>query len=404
MPFRTIWRCLIIMLVVLPLGARAQQPGSKQPGSEQPLLKAEELDALVAPIALYPDPLLAEILIASTYPLEVVQADRWLRHNKHLKEDGLKSEADKQSWDNSIKSLVGTSSVLEMMSTRLDWTQKLGNAVLAQQSDVMSAIQRLRSKAYDNGKLASTKEQTVTVEQAAGNQIVAIEPATPDVISVPYYDPTVVYAPWPYSDYPPYYFATPAYIPAEIVRAGIAFGAGYLLGRWTAGGNFWGGGFHWNRGDINVNRPINIDRDRVTHWQHNPRHRHGVQYNNAIVRQRFTGSNTRPERDPRANLRSRTNEALKPGTERRSKAEQRPAKRKDAAGRSRQKSAAKRASRSRAVSQKAKRTAHSRGKAHRRARTARGRSHRNFNRPAQSRRFTGGGFRGGGGRRGGRRR
>jgi hypothetical protein len=394
MQFGRIWRCLIIFFVVLPLGARAQhQPTAKQPESEQPLLKAKELEALVAPIALYPDPLLAEILIASTYPLEVVQADRWLRSNKHLKEDGLKSEADKQSWDGSIKSLAGTPSVLEMMSTQLEWTQKLGNAVLAQQSDVMSAIQRLRSKAYQNGKLTSTKGQTVSTRQVESNQIVTIEPAAPDAISVPYYDPAVVYAPWPSSDYPPYYFEPPAYIPANIVQAGIAFGAGYLLGRWTAGGNFWGGGFHWDKGGININRPINSDRDRVTHWQHNPKHRHGVKYANANVRQRFVNSNIRAGSDARANLRSRTKEGLKPAATRGSKAGSPSAKRKYATRKSPRKSTAKRVGRSKAVSHRAKRTAHSR-KVYRKARSVQ--AHRNFRRPAHSRRFSARGFRGGG--------
>src|SRR5262249_10261660 len=156
-----------------------QSPGSPAPTSSE-LLKPEQLDALVAPIALYPDPLLSVVLMASTYPLEVVQAERWINENKSLNTDQLKTAADKQTWDNSIKQLVATPSVLSMMSTKLDWTQKLGDAVLAQQPDVMDAVQRLRLRAQENNKLETTKEQTVTVKQEANRKIVAIEPAVAD--------------------------------------------------------------------------------------------------------------------------------------------------------------------------------------------------------------------------------
>src|SRR5215813_12958092 len=129
---------------------------------DKPLLRTEELDQLVAPIALYPDTLLSQVLIAATYPLEVVQADRWVTSNKNLTGDALKTEAEKQSWDDSIKSLTATPPVLNMMSSQLDWTQKLGDAVLAQQADVMDAVQRLRARAQANDKLKTTKEQTVS--------------------------------------------------------------------------------------------------------------------------------------------------------------------------------------------------------------------------------------------------
>jgi hypothetical protein len=287
MPFYSIRRLILVCCALLSLDARAQAPSPAPAASDQQLLKPGELDALVAPIALYPDALLAEVLMASTYPLEVVEAERWIGKNGKLAENQLKSAADKQAWDNSVKSLIATPSVLTMMSTHLDWTQKLGDAVLAQQSDVMDAVQRMRSKAHENKKLASTKEQTVTVGQEENKPVITIEPTVADVVSVPYYDPAVVYGDWPYPDYPPYYFAAPDYIPGGIIATGIAFGAGYLLGRWISGGNYWGGGVHWGRGDININRPINIDRDRVTHWQHNPQHRRGVKYHNANVQQKF---------------------------------------------------------------------------------------------------------------------
>jgi Protein of unknown function (DUF3300) len=276
--------------VFMPLLAMAQQPPAATPEADQPLLTRGELDALVAPIALYPDPLLAGVLMASTYPLEVVQAERWANDdkNKKLTKDQLKSAVDKQPWDQSVKSLVATPSVLTMMSQKLDWTQKLGDAVLAQQSDAMDAVQRLRAKAQANNKLTTTKEQTVTVKQGDNNkQAIVIEPASPDTVYVPYYEPSVVYGDWPYPDYPPYYFpAAPGYIASGVIASGIAFGAGYALGRWRSGGNYWGGGVNWNRNDINVNRPVNINNVGNS-WQHNPQHRQGVRYNNANVQQKF---------------------------------------------------------------------------------------------------------------------
>jgi len=146
--------------------AQSQNPSANQPTTtSDQLLKPEEIAALVAPIALYPDNLLAQVLMASTYPLEVVQADRWATANKNLDQDQVKAALDKQPWDGSVKALVATPSVLTMMSSKLDWTQKLGDAFLAQQTDVMDAIQRLRARAQANNKLTSTREQTVTVRQ-----------------------------------------------------------------------------------------------------------------------------------------------------------------------------------------------------------------------------------------------
>ena len=280
----------LVFLLLMPFGAMAQAPSGA--ATDQNLLKPQELDALVAPIALYPDPLLAEVLMASTYPLEVVQADRWINDdkNKRLKDDQLKRGVDKQPWDESVKSLVATPSVLSMMSGKLDWTQKLGDAVLAQQPDVMDAVQRLRAKAQANNKLQTTKEQKVTVTQGSNNkQTIAIEPATPDTLYVPYYDPAVVYGDWPYPDYPAYYFPPAAgWIATGVVATGIAFGAGYALGRWRSGGRYWGGGFNWAGNDININRGnINVGNNVGNRWQHNPQHRGGVRYNNANVQQRF---------------------------------------------------------------------------------------------------------------------
>ena len=221
--------------MLLPFGVMAQSP-NPPPASSQESLKPQELEALVAPIALYPDTLLAEVLMASTYPLEVVQADRWATANKNLKEDQLKAAVDKQSWDGSVKALVATPSVLTMMSSKLDWTQKLGDAFLAQQTEMMDAIQRLRTKAQANNRLTSTKEQKVTVRQEQNRQVIAIEPTDPNTVYVPYYDPAVVYGEWPYADYPPYYFPDyyAGYIGPGLIATGIAFGAGYALSRWVS--------------------------------------------------------------------------------------------------------------------------------------------------------------------------
>src|SRR5437868_1980893 len=198
MPKLPIRLMMVALLFLTPLGAMAQSQTSTSPSSEAPLLKQPELDALLAPIALYPDPLITNILIAATYPLEIVQADRWMKDNSpKLQGNELQAAAEKQPWDDSVKGLIATPSVLDMMSSKLDWTQKLGDAVLAQQPDVMDAIQRLRSKAQANNKLTTTKEQKVTVKQEQDKQVIAIESAAPDAVYVPYYDQAVVYGAWP---------------------------------------------------------------------------------------------------------------------------------------------------------------------------------------------------------------
>lgn len=295
---------LLILSSPLATAQTQPSPAAPAPSSEQ-RLKPEEIDALVAPIALYPDNLLSLVLIASTYPLEVVQADRWIKENKGLKGDAQKAAVDKQAWDDSVKSLVATPDVLSTMSTKLDWTMKLGDAVLAQQADVMDAIQRLRARADANKKLTSTKEQKVSKRQEQGKEIIAIEPADPNTLYVPYYDPAVVYGGWPYQDYPPYYFGWPGYIPGGLIATGIAFGAGYALGRWASGGNYWGGGCNWNNNNININRP-RVNPLNGNNWQHNPAHRQGVRYNNPSVAQRFGNNNLRAGAQGRTDFRGRT--------------------------------------------------------------------------------------------------
>jgi hypothetical protein len=167
---RGMFRCgklLLALTVMLATAgvAAAQGTDSKSEPTEQALLKPEQLDALVAPIALYPDALLANVLAASTYPLEVVQADRWVKAGKNLKGEALKVAVDKQAWDDSVKALASTADVLSMMSDKLDWMKALGDAVLAQQADVMDAVQRLRAKAHARNKLVTDKQQKVSVQR-----------------------------------------------------------------------------------------------------------------------------------------------------------------------------------------------------------------------------------------------
>ena len=305
---------LAFMLFVLFVhGASAQGQPAPAPASSSSdqLLKPEQLDALVSPIALYPDTLLAEVLMASTYPLEVVQAARWLEENKTLKGDALKTALDQQGWDDSVKSLIATPSALNMMSSKLDWTQKLGDAVLAQQTDVMDSIQRLRARADANNKLKSTKEQTVSRSSEGGKQYIAIAPTDPQTVYVPYYDPAVVYGAWPYPAYPPYYWPSPypGYVAGAAIATGLAFGAGYAVGRWASGGNYWGGGVNWGGNNINVNRPVNINNSG-NNWTHNSDHRHGVRYNNTNVSNKFNkGNNIRNGAQNRMDFRGHNGQA-----------------------------------------------------------------------------------------------
>jgi hypothetical protein len=318
-------RSLALAVVLLaPIGAPAQttSPGAQAAPVAQHL-KLEELDQLVAPIALYPDPLLAEVLMASAYPIELVQAERWLEANKNLKGDRLKAEVDKQPWDDSIKSLVATPDVLAMMSRELDWTRKLGDAVVAQQPDVMDAIQRLRAKAEANDKLKSTKEQTVTAGEVQGKRLIAIEPTNPETVYVPYYDPSVVYGAWPYADYPPYYWSPPPYIGYGLLAAGLAFGAGWAIANW---GGYWNGGVNWSGGGNNIvvnppgNRPgrpgLNPPGNRPGRPQVNPLSQAGNKWQpRAEHRQGAGNRGNRGNRPQQLNFRgSGGQQVLKPGT------------------------------------------------------------------------------------------
>lgn len=268
------------------LAANEPAGGTESTTPEQQSLSQGELDALVAPIALYPDALLAQVLMAATYPLEVVQADRFAKANTSLKGDKLDEALAKQDWDASVKALVATPTVLDMMNKDLDWTQKLGDAVLAQQPDVMDAVQRLRAKAEANGKLETTKEQKVTVTKEADNkEVIVIEPTNPETVYVPYYEPAVVYGTWDYPTYPPYYFPpAPGWVVGGAIASGIAWSAGFAIGNavWD--------GFDWHdhniRVDIdknvNINKNVNRNNVKSGNWEHNSHHRKGVKYDKSV--------------------------------------------------------------------------------------------------------------------------
>jgi hypothetical protein len=277
-----------------------------------PSFKPEEIEALVAPIALYPDSVLSQVLMASTYPLEVVQAARWVKANPKVKGDAAVKAVGDQPWDVSVKSLVAFPQILEPMNDKLDWTQKLGDAFLAQESDVLAAVQRLRGRAQQSGNLKSNEQQTVTTETATvagqpGQAIVKIEPANPEVIYVPAYNPTVVYGSWGYPAYPPTYWPPyPAYYPGAALATGFAWGVGLAAAGAIFGSANWGGGDV----NINVNRAANIDRnfDRTKvqgeKWQHDASHRKGVSYRDNASREKFGRSV--PGADARNDFRGRS--------------------------------------------------------------------------------------------------
>jgi hypothetical protein len=292
-------KALVVFLALL-LGA--PQGVIAQSGAEDKLFKQEELDQLVAPIALYPDSLLAQIFMASTYPLEVVQAGKWAKANQNLKGDALATALEKEGWDPSVKSLVNFPQVLDMMNEKLDWTQKMGDAFLAQQKDVMDTVQKLRLKAYGEGNLKTTEQQKVAVEEET--KTIIIEPANPEVIYVPTYNPTVVYGAWPYPSYPPYYYYPPGYVPGAAL---FAFGVGVARG--AAWGYAWGN-CNWRGGDVNVdvNRNTNINnnidrskyQNKVTtgqggkgEWNHDPEHRKGTSYRDQATAQKYDRGGSR---------------------------------------------------------------------------------------------------------------
>ncbi|MGF6427794.1 MULTISPECIES: DUF3300 domain-containing protein [Bradyrhizobium] len=293
--------------------AYAQAPAATPPTQNQAAAPAAapaklpdgQIEQLVAPIALYPDALLSQILMASTYPLEVVEAARWSQDNKGITGKALEDAMQKQSWDPSVKALTAVPQVLQMMNDKLEWVQQLGDAFLAQEQDVMSAVQKLRQRAEAAGNLKSTPQQKVTksappagVTAPSGmQQAISIEPVDPDQYYVPVYDPGVVYGAWDYPDYQPFYWSPPGYVAAGVIGFTAAVAVGTAI---------WGGCNWWNRNVyVNVNRynQFNRTKIRTNNWAHNPAHRGGVAYRDAGVARRFGSGNTPAAREA---LRNRT--------------------------------------------------------------------------------------------------
>jgi hypothetical protein len=282
---------------------QSPQQGQAAGNPQEQFMNSEQLDSLVSPIALYPDPLVAQVLAASTYPLQIVTAARWVQQNSNLTGKSLAEAAGKQDWDPSIQALVVLPSVLQMMDQSLDWTTALGNAFLAQQADVMSAVQRMRVKAQQSGKLESNAQQQIQTTTVDGQPTIVIQPADPQVIYVPSYDPTMVYG--ASSEYYPY--PSVAYPTGAVVAAGaISFGLGVAVGAIFNGGGGWGWGCNWgahpslyvnnnffsHNGNTFVNRGNwgNAYRGNGRNgWNHNPQYRGSAPYPNRDVANRFNG-------------------------------------------------------------------------------------------------------------------
>ena len=249
---------LLVLLFALPVFSQAQRNYSQA-----------ELDQMLAPVALYPDPLLSQILMAATYPVEVVEAARWTRANPGLTGDAAVQAVQNEDWDPSVQSLVAFPQVLQRMDENLEWTRSLGDAFLGQQPIVMETVQQLRQRAYAAGNLQSTEQLAV---QQQGQQIY-IQPANPQMVYVPYYDPLVVYGPWWWPAYRPVVWAPwPGYV--RVARPGLSV-------------SFWFGR------PVVVHRTVFVDRTR---WQHSPYHRRGVEYRDVNVRRQFAASSqARPQ-------------------------------------------------------------------------------------------------------------
>ena len=286
-------------------GQQSQQPLPQAPSAEQQAAKIpnEQLDSLVAPIALYPDPLLTQTLVASTYPLELVQLHQWMGQNKDLKDKARSEAVQKQGWDASIQAMAAFPDLVKQLAENIKWTTDLGNAFLAQQTDVMDAVQRMRAKAKEKGNLKTTEQQTVETKVIEKKEVIVIEPAKTEVVYVPSYNPTVVYGD-PFYPYPPIY-----YPPAGYYAAGMAlsFGVGVAMGAaWGGGG--WGWNAGWGNNNVYINHNNNFVNNsnrnynnrqninqrnqgaRSNTWQHNPSHRGGAPYSNRETASRFGGT------------------------------------------------------------------------------------------------------------------
>ena len=284
---------LALMLAgVCTAGAQDAPPPNAQPAPTQ-TFTPQQLDNLVAPIALYSDPLIGQVLVASTYPLEIVEAQQWLQRNRGLKGTALMDAARQQNWDPSVQAMAALPDVLNRLTQDIRWTTDLGNAFLAQQADVMAAVQRMRASAEANGRLSSTPQQTVTTQTDNGQSAIVIQPADPQVIYVPTYDPMYVWGPPAWGYYPPLYY------PAFGFGWGPGFDVGLYFGGWGFGG--WGGWGAWGWGPNWFGRSIFVNHSFFRNygfrgyggfggrgiWAHDAGHRLGVPYPNRQLSARY---------------------------------------------------------------------------------------------------------------------
>lgn len=279
-------------------------PATTPVAAKQAVFTQEQLDQMLAPIALYPDALLAQVLMAATYPGEVTEAVAWSKANPKAQGDDAVKQVAKQSWDPSVQALVAFPQMLATLGQDPVWVQRLGDAFLAQPDDVMNSVQRLRHQAQAAGNLQSNQYQNVTVQAApapsggskssapassSSSTTIIIEPADPQVVYVPSYNPTTTYGTWAYPASPPvYYPPPPMYYAGSALIAGLAFGAGVAIIDSVWGDCDWGD----NDIDIDVNRYNNINaNNRITNnqnkWQHNAVHRGGVPYRDSRSREQF---------------------------------------------------------------------------------------------------------------------
>jgi len=291
-----------IAMAQQPQAAPATAPASAAASGKT--FTQKDMDELLAPIALYPDALLAQVFMASTYPLEVVEAARWQKANSTLKDKALEEAVAKQSWDESVKALTAVPQVLTMMNEKLDWTTKLGDAFLAQQEEMLKTVQSLRKKAEQAGNLKSSEQLTVKNETENNVQVIKIESPKPEVVYVPTYNPATVYGTWWYAAPPPYYYYPPGY--------------GYGAGLAFASGVFWGaaiaGGIGWGNNEININRNTNINtgnRNNIqggNKWQHNPEHRKGAAYRDGGTAQKYNRGGDRAATQSREQFRGKADQ------------------------------------------------------------------------------------------------
>ncbi len=269
---------------------RAQDPTpSAAPAAGTQLLSPEQLDNLVAPIALYADPLLTQVLVACTYPLEVVEAQQWLQKNNSLSGEPLMSAARQRDWDASVQTLVAFPDVLAKLNEDIRWTRDLGNAFLAQQGDLMIAVQRMRTSAQANGRLNSSPQQVVTTQTDNGQSAIEIQPADPQVIYVPTYDPAYIWGPPAWGAYPPLWYPDYGFGFGPGLDMGLCFGGWGGWGAWGWGPNWFGGGVMVNPGFFGHN---GFSRgfggfQQPGIWRHDPAHRLGVPYSNSRLATQF---------------------------------------------------------------------------------------------------------------------